>query len=133
MDVALERDRLLERDAAWARLAAENGDVDEIVDYWTDDAIVVPAGMPEVVGRDALRQYVAGTRDIPGFQISWSSSDAELSADGTMGFVLSSNQITMNGPDGEPVTSQGRAVTVWRRDKDGRWRCAVDIWNSAAE
>jgi ketosteroid isomerase-like protein len=133
MDVAVERDQLLKRDAAWASLASENGDVDEIVDYWTDDAIVIPAGMPEVIGRDALRQYVAGTRAIPGFRISWSSSDAELSADGTLAYVLSSNEITMDGPDGEPVINRGRAVTVWRRDTDGRWRCAVDIWNSAAE
>jgi ketosteroid isomerase-like protein len=133
MDVALERDQLLERDAAWAKLASENGDVDEIVDYWTDDAIVIPAGMPEVIGRDALRQYVAGTRAIPGFRISWSSSDAELSGDGTLGFLLSSNEITMDGPDGKPVINRGRAVTVWRRDTDGQWRCAVDIWNSAAE
>jgi ketosteroid isomerase-like protein len=133
MAVGSERDRLLERDANWAKLASEGGDVSEIVSYWTEDAVVIPAGMPNVVGKDAIREYVESSLAIPGFRISWSSSDAEVSGDGTLGFVLSSNEISMDGPDGEQVVSRGRAVTVWRRDSDGEWRCAVDIWNSTPE
>jgi ketosteroid isomerase-like protein len=124
------RDRLLERDARWAKLASEGGAVDEILSFWTDDAVVIPAGMSAVIGKDALRAYVEGSRAIPGFRISWSSSDAEVSGDGTLGFVLSSNEISMDGPDGQPVIDRGRAVTLWRREPDGAWRCAVDIWNA---
>ena len=127
------RDRLLERDAEWARLASEGGAVDEILSYWTDDAIVIPAGMPAVIGKEALRAYVEGSLAIPGFRISWSSSDVEVAGDGTLGFVLSSNEISMDGPDGQPVINRGRAVTVWRRDADGEWRCAVDIWNAVPD
>ncbi len=133
MAVGSARDRLLERDAAWAKLASEGGTVDEILSYWTDDAIVIPAGMPAVIGKDALRAYVEGSLAIPGFRISWSSSDAEVSGDETLGFVLSSNEIAMDGPDGQRVINLGRAVTAWRRDADGEWRCAVDIWNAVPD
>lgn len=40
------------------------------------------------------------------------------------------NTVTMNTPNGMPVTTVGRAVTIWRRESDGEWRCAVDIWNA---
>ena len=130
MAIGSARDRLLERDARWAKLASEGGAVDEILSFWTDDAVVIPAGMSAVIGKDALRAYVEGSLAIPGFRISWSSSDAEVSGDGTLGFVLSSNEILMDGPDGQPVINRGRAVTVWRREPDGEWRCAVDIWNA---
>ena len=86
--------------------------------------------MPAVIGKDALRAYVEGSLAIPGLRISWSSSDAEVAGDGTLRFVLSSNEISMDGPDGQPVINRGRAVTVWRRDAEGEWRCAVDIWNA---
>ena len=33
-------------------------------------------------------------------------------------------------PDGVPVALDGRAVTIWRKEADGEWRCAVDVWNS---
>jgi len=39
------------------------------------------------------------------------------------------NETTLNGPDGKPMTIPGRAIAVWRKDADGQWRCAVDIWN----
>ena len=133
MAVESARDRLLDRDAEWARLASEGGAVDEILSYWTDDAIVIPAGMPIVIGKEALRAYVEGSLAIPGFRISWSSSDAEVAGDGTLGFVLSLNEISAEGPDGQPVINRGRAVTVWRRDADGEWRCAVDIWNAVPD
>jgi ketosteroid isomerase-like protein len=133
MDVEVERELLLARDAQWAKLASEGGDIDEILSYWTDNAVVIPAGMPSLAGREALRAYVEGTRTIPGFRISWSSTEAQVSSDGTMAYLLSTNEVAMNGPDGQPVTTRGRAVTVWQRDAQGQWRCAVDIWNDLPE
>jgi len=35
----------------------------------------------------------------------------------------------MQGPGGKPMTIVGRALTVWRKEQDGQWRCAIDIWN----
>ena len=133
VEVDRERERLLARDAQWAKLASEAGDIDEIVSYWTDDAVVIPPGMPSLAGREALRAYVEGTRTIPGFRISWSTTEAQVSPDGTMGYLLSTNEVAVNGPDGQPVTTRGRTVTVWHRDDQGQWRCAVDIWNDMPE
>ena len=133
MNLSFERTRLLERDAEWAAAASEGRDVERILSYWTDDAVVFPPGLPAVVGKAALRQYVEGSMQIPGFKISWSSNEVSFSPDGNLAYMFSQNAVTMNGADGIPVTSKGRAVTVWRRDSDGEWRCAVDIWNAEPE
>jgi ketosteroid isomerase-like protein len=58
--------RLLERDAEWAALASEGRDVDSIVSYWTDDAVMFPPDLPAVTGRIALREYVEASSQIPG-------------------------------------------------------------------
>ena len=129
MDLDRERQRLLERDAEWAALAAAGQDVERILSFWTDDARVYPPGMPAVNGKAALRGYVVGALAVPGFHITWTSSEATLSPDGRLAYVLSSNAVTMPGPAGELVTTRGRGVTVWRREPEGQWRCAVDIWN----
>ena len=129
MDLERERKRLLQRDAEWAALASEGRDVERMLSYWTDDARVYPPGLPVVSGKAALRGYVEGALATPGFHITWTSSEARLSPDGQLAFVLSRNAVTMPGPDGRLVTTRGRGVTVWRREPDGQWRCAVDIWN----
>ncbi len=132
MNIAAEKERLLRRDSEWARAASEGRDVDRILSYWTDDAVVLPPGLPSVVGKAALRQYVEGSMQIPGFRITWESKDVTLSPDGQLAYMSSRNTVTMNAPDGTPITTGGRAVTIWRREPDGEWRCAVDIWNAEA-
>jgi ketosteroid isomerase-like protein len=129
MDLERERKRLLQRDAEWASLSSEGRDVDRILSVWTDDARVYPPGLPVLEGKAALRSYVEGALAIPGFHITWTSSDVSLSPDGQLAYMLSTNAVTMPGPDGQLVTRTGRGVTIWRREPDGVWRCAVDIWN----
>ena len=129
MNLEIERERLLERDAAWAAVSSKGTDVEGILSFWTDDAVVFAPGLPPFSGKAALRSYIEGALAIPGFHITWTTSDAQLSPDGGMGYLLSTNSVTIPGPEGHPVTTSGRAVTVWRREPDGEWRCAVDIWN----
>jgi ketosteroid isomerase-like protein len=132
MDLASEQTRLLERDAEWSAAASEGRDVELILSFWTDDAVVLPPGLPSITGKVALRQYVEGSMKIPGFKISWASTDVTFSPDGNLAYMFSQNAVTMNAPDGTLTTTEGRAVTIWRRESDGEWRCAVDIWNAAA-
>jgi ketosteroid isomerase-like protein len=130
MDLSVERTQLLERDAEWAAAASEGRDIERILSYWTEDAVVLPPGLPAVIGKAALRQYVLATLQIPGFQITWSSTEVTFSPDRNLAYMFSQNTVSMNGPDGMPATTKGRAVTIWRREPDGEWRCVVDIWNA---
>jgi ketosteroid isomerase-like protein len=129
-DLDAERARLLRRDAEWALAASEGRDVERILSFWTDDAVVLPPDFPAITGKAALRQYVESSLQVFGFRIMWSTDEAVLSPDGQFAYLIGNNAVTMNDPTGVPVTTKGRAVTIWQRGTDGEWRCAVDIWNA---
>jgi ketosteroid isomerase-like protein len=118
------------RDEEWAALAAAGKDVDQIVSFWSDDAVVIPPAMPAIVGKDAIRQYVADTLAIPGFSITWEATQFEVAAEGGLAYGVGTNRVTFPTEDGELRAVEGRAVTVWRKES-GEWRCVVDIWNDA--
>src|SRR6266705_3468255 len=103
LDLTSARTELLRRDAEWAAVSSKGRDIERILSYWTDDAIVLPPGLPAISGKPALREYVESSWKIPGFRITWTSTD---------------------------VTMKGRGITIWRRDPDGEMRCVVDIWNA---
>jgi ketosteroid isomerase-like protein len=105
MDLDAEKGRLLQRDAEWARVASEGRDIDRILSYWTDDAVVLPPGLPTLIGKTALRRYVESSLQMPGFQITWSSADVVISPDGNLAYMFSKNAVTVNGQDGTPVTA----------------------------
>lgn len=124
-----EKAALLALDGEWAKAAAENRDIERIVSFWADDAVVIPPGQPAVVGKQALREMVAATTRIPGFSVSWEEDQVNISPDGRMAYMLGRNRFTVPGASGQPVTTHGRGVTVWRKGADGTWKCVLDIWN----
>ena len=120
---------LLERDRAWASAAA-TGNVDSIVSFWTEDARVLLPDQPAHVGTEAIRKMVTASLAIPGFQISWTPENAIVSASGDMAYTYGTNRITVPDSAGHLVTTEGRYVEVWRKGKDGEWRCSIDISNA---
>lgn len=129
VDIAAATLDLLRTDQAWATLAAANGAVDSIVAYWTADARVLLPGQPIVVGTDAIRQMVAAMQAIPGFHISWTSDSAVVSPSGDFGYTYGTNRIIAPDSSGVPRTTEGRYITVWRKEPKGPWRCTFDISN----
>jgi ketosteroid isomerase-like protein len=128
-DPASESQKLLRRDAEWADLASAGKDVERIVSYWSDDAIVIPQGQPVVEGKAAIRAFVMSSLQIPGFKIHWVSEGPIFSPDGKLAYMRGRNTMTVPGANGALVTLVGRGITIWRLEPDGQWRCVVDIWN----
>jgi uncharacterized protein (TIGR02246 family) len=114
---------------AWAA-AATTGNLDSILSYWADDAIVLPPDQPQVVGKEAIRAFVQQSSAIPGFTITWSPEQATISADGSLGYLIERNTVTFADSTGTIHTQHGKAVTIWRKNQDGHWKCVVDTWNN---
>jgi ketosteroid isomerase-like protein len=131
---ACERARqdLIRTDEAWATAASAGQDADLVASYWSDDATIVPAGAPLVVGKSAIREYVAESFATPGFRIHWTTLDATVSDDASMGYTTADTTMTFPGPAGDLISVSGRGVVVWRRDAAGDWKCVCDIWNHGA-
>ncbi|MDQ6708465.1 MAG: nuclear transport factor 2 family protein [Acidobacteriota bacterium] len=130
-DPTAEEQKLLRRDAEWADLATAGKDIDKIVSYWSDDAVVIMPGQPVIQGKTAIRAYVANCLSTPGFKIHWKSSKVVFSPDGKMAYMPGTDEMTVPGPNGALITLHLRGMAIWRLDADGQWRCVMDIANEA--
>lgn len=124
-----EAERLMQTSRDWAKVAS-SGDVDAVVNYFAEDAVLISSDQAPVRGRAALRAHLGQTLKLPGFRISWEPLEAHVSGD--MGYMLERTTLTMTGPQGAPVTQQLQAVTVWRKQADGSWKNVVDMSAPAA-
>jgi ketosteroid isomerase-like protein len=130
-DPAAESARLQRRDAEWADLAFAGKNVDSVVSYWSDDAVVLEPGQPAVEGKAAIRTFVAESFKTPGFKIHWVSEKPTFSPDGRLAYMRGIDEMTVPGPQGKPITLHLRGYSIWRLEPDGQWRCVVDIANEA--
>jgi len=122
---------LLQTDRDWAKRVSASRNPDSIATYWTDDARVISPGQPIVSGKAAIREMIAGAMKIPGFRIAWTPDSAVVSRSGDLGYTYGANEVTAPDTSGQLVTTRGRYLTVWRKDADGKWRCAEDIASPA--
>jgi uncharacterized protein (TIGR02246 family) len=109
MNAALARDF-----ATWAAL-------------FLDDAVVNPPNEPAVKGRAAIRAWLEKFPPITEFKLN----NEKVEGREDLAYVLGTYTMTIT-PPGAPgaVKDSGKFVTVVRRQRDGSWLGAVDMFSS---
>ncbi len=112
-------DELLQTDADFAEMAREKGYRKAFMDYMDDDAVLLRDNYLPILGGDAVR-YVNSMNDTT-FTVDWSPQAGDVSASGDLGFTYGVYDLRT---DTERQT--GTYVTVWRKNKDGKWKYVLD-------
>lgn len=121
---ASEEERLMQASRDWSK-AAQARDVEAVMNYFAEDAVLVSEGRDPIRGRQAIRDYIAEAYAIPGYEIRWEPLEARVSGD--LGYLLERTHVTMNRPDGVPANQTLQAVTIWERQEGGEWKNVVDV------
>jgi ketosteroid isomerase-like protein len=115
---------LKQADRDWEK-TAEARDINQFVNFLSDDVWECGLDGKWVHGRDATRTEFASAFANPDFKLSWTLDSAEV--DGNFGYTRGTFQAEIGG---KPMS--GSYATVWKKGKDGKWRVAVDIASVAA-
>jgi uncharacterized protein (TIGR02246 family) len=92
-----------------------------------DDAVVNPPNEPAVKGRAAIRAWLEKFPPITEFKLN----NEKVEGREDLAYVLGTYTMTITPPGAPgPVKDSGKFVTVVRRQPDGRWLCAVDMFSS---
>ena len=103
-------------------VATRAGDTETVLTLMTDDVVFMATGR-EPFGREAFEQ---ASHDMSGARIDGTSDVKELTVIGDWAYVRAHIRVTMTPPDGAPVARSGYALTILRKEADGRWRLARD-------
>ena len=126
---AADESALREWDAQWSK-AASAKDLDKMLSYYADAAIVLQPNGPMVNSKDAVRKIWKEVLTAPGFSGGWKATKVEVAKSGDIGYVTGTWEFTMNDASGKPATDRGKFLEVVEKQADGGWKCVVDIWNS---
>lgn len=129
VDLDAERAALREADHRYSELATAK-DAEAVSALYTLDATIYPPGGATVRGLDGVRAFAAEFTAVPGLSLSFRPIVSEVSRDGDMGYTVNLVEITVLDEAGNPVTELTRDLHIWRKQADGSWKVAVDIWNT---
>lgn len=109
--------------------AALAKDFATVASLYTEDAVVNPAMEPAVKGRTAIRAWFEKFPPLTEFK----ANIVKVEGRGDLAYVLGSVSLTMVPPGAPaPVKDLGKYVEIRRKQADGKWLIAVDIFNSDA-
>jgi ketosteroid isomerase-like protein len=123
VDVAAETEAVRTRsERVVAAEAAQN--VPEALAFWAEDAIVQPAGAPQIEGKEAVgdlyRQFFEGGQLK---EFSGTTSHLEVSAAGDLAYEYGVNRMVLAGPEGD-LLDMGKYLLVWKKI-NGEWFIAA--------
>lgn len=103
------------------------------VDCFSEEGMWLPPKAPQIKGRDNIGEIVSKIINDPNFSVSHEIVDIDVSGSGDLAYIHYTYKFTLSGPDGNPVTEQGKAVYVLKNRPEAGWKILIDIWNSDVE
>jgi len=114
---------LFDLEARFAKDVLERGGAG-FAAWFAQDGVALGNGAAPLVGSVAIaRSANWSPRD---YQLTWTPTDAQMSPSGDMGYTWGHYEGHSKDANGNPVTTSGRYITVWRKQPDGSWKVVLD-------
>lgn len=120
---------LIKADSGWsAATGAKN--VAGFNSFLIDDVVGMVPNAPVQNGKDAFTGMMKNFFAIPGFFVKWNVTKATIANSGDLGYTYGAYHLELNDSTGKKINDTGKYTTIWKKQNDGSWKVAVDIFNS---
>lgn len=114
---------LFDLEAKFAKDVAEKGGAG-FAAWFADDGVTLGNGVAPVVGKVAIEKST--TWSPKDYQLTWTPTDGVMGPSGDMGYTWGHFEGHSKDANGNPVTTSGRYMTIWRKQPDGSWKVVLD-------
>jgi ketosteroid isomerase-like protein len=119
---------LMKLEGEFMQAAADHGS-QGYLSYLADDAGELPNGHPVLSGKAEIAKTM-GFLDNPDNHLFWRPASGGISACGDLGYTYGSYEFRSRDKDGKLGSAYGKYATIWRKQKDGRWKAVLDMGNA---
>jgi ketosteroid isomerase-like protein len=113
---------ILTTDEAFSKMSKELGMKKAFIEYIDDDGVLLRPGHPPIVGANAI-EYLTEQND-SSYILKWEPSSASVAASGDLGYSYGIYNLQL-----QDTTLQGTYVSIWKKQKDGKWKFVLDTGN----
>jgi ketosteroid isomerase-like protein len=114
---------LFDLEARFAKDVATRGG-EAFADWFADDGVALGNGAAPLIGKVAIARSAAWSPKA--YQLSWTPTDGLMGPSGDMGYTWGHYEGRSKDANGNPVTTSGRYMTIWRKQADGNWKVVLD-------
>ena len=114
---------LFDLEARFAKDVAARGGA-AFADWFAEDGVSLSNGEAPVIGKVAIVKSATWSPKV--FQLTWTPTDAVMGPSGDMGYTWGHYEGHSKDANGNPVSTSGRYMTIWRKQPNGIWKVVLD-------
>lgn len=119
-----DKRELMEVDRAFSRLSEEKGMKNAFIEYLDSNGVLLRPDQMPIIGANAI-DYLIQQNDT-GYILTWEPNGAGIAQSGDLGFTYGIYQVK---PRSKDTSLYGTYVSIWRKEKDGKWKFVLDTGN----
>jgi ketosteroid isomerase-like protein len=114
--------------------AMVDGDIEAVLAFYADDAVVLPNNAPKIVGKATFRKMMEDHRKSGVTFESFMGTVDQAWECGGMVYSVGSYALSASIPGmARPVGDKGKSLTIFRRAANGKLQIVYDMWNTDIE
>jgi ketosteroid isomerase-like protein len=114
---------LFDLEARFAKDVLEHGGK-AFAEWFAEDGVALGNGQAPTIGKVAIAK--SANWSPKDYQLTWTPTDAVLGPSGDIGYTWGHFEGHSKDANGNPVTTSGRYITIWRKQADGNWKVVLD-------
>jgi len=121
-------EKLFQADIEFSNLSKNQGRNAAFQAYCADDAIMLaPNTMPIEGKTDIVSRLFLHTDST--YTLTWHPVNSFVAQSGELGYTYGLWNLETSDSTGKKINEQGTYITVWKKDKYGNWKFALDSGN----
>ncbi|WP_430905776.1 YybH family protein [Maribacter sp. 2-571] len=118
--------QLLETSREWSKSFS----TEAYFSFIGEDGIMMAPDQPLLQGHEKIRKVLSEFQSIPGFNVTWEPQQAFVSESGDLGYTIDKMLVSFEDENGSTVKQFEKVVSIWKKNEEGVWKMAVDVWNT---
>jgi len=120
---------LRQLEADFMKAAADKG-AQGYMSFYAEDAAELPNGEDMLQGKENIAKTM-GFLDNRNNSLTWTPVHADMAASGDLGYTYGTYEFRSRDKDGKAAVSYGKYASIWKKQKDGKWKVVMDMGNAS--
>lgn len=118
-------DSLIKVDIEFSNMSVKDGNDKAFMHYAADSAILFRQGTYPIIGKDSLLASFLKQKSSKR-TLRWKPFKADISISNDLGYTIGVWQLSIPNSSGKIDKYEGHYFTIWKKQKDGKWKFVVD-------
>jgi len=119
---------LLATDKEFSQMSAEMGMQEAFLAYLDEEGVLLRSHHMPIKGRAVIAEKFKAVSDTS-FTLTWEPLFADIAASGDLGYTYGVYRSETSDSLGRPVVRDGTYVTIWKKNREGKWKMVLDTGN----